>query len=126
MKCLLDTHFFIWIVTAAPRLKRYPWLQRYAPWGVSPVSFLEIQILAELGKLKLQRVELIQAVRSDPRFVLDDVSVLALVEKAAELGWTRDPFDRLLTAHSAVRRLPLCTTDAEIQAHHNLIVPDVA
>lgn len=125
MKCLLDTHYLIWIVTNARRLKQFPWLQRYAPWGISPVNFLDVQLLAESGKLNSRPSEFIEAVKADPRFVLDDVSALVLFQKALDLGWTRDPFDRLLAAHSLARRVPLCTTDAEIQEHHTLIVPEL-
>jgi PIN domain nuclease of toxin-antitoxin system len=125
MKCLLDTHYLIWIVTNAGRLKKFPWLERYAPWGISPVTFLEIQLLAESGRLKSRSVEFIEAVKTDTRFVLDDVAASVLFQKALSLGWTRDPFDRLLVAHSLARRVPLCTTDSMIQEHHTLIVPEL-
>jgi len=124
MKCVLDTHFLIWIVTNAARLKKFPWLQRYAPWGVSPVSFLEVQLLAESGRLKLRPAAFIGAVRADPRFVVDDITVSVLFQKALDLGWTRDPFDRLLAAHSLARRTPMCTTDSDIQKYHSLIVSE--
>jgi len=125
MKCLLDTHYLIWVVTNAKRLKQFPWLQRYAPWRISPVSFMEIQLLAESGRLKLRPTELIETVKSDPRFVLDDVFISVLVHKALELSWTRDPFDRMLAAHSLARQLPLCTADLEIQKSHTLVVPEL-
>ncbi len=51
MTCLLDTHFLIWIVSESKRLKAYPWLKHYEPWRVSPISFLEIQMLSEIGRL---------------------------------------------------------------------------
>lgn len=53
MKCILDTHFLLWITIDAPRLSEFPWLERYAAWGVSPVSFLEVQYLAEVGRLEV-------------------------------------------------------------------------
>ena len=46
---LLDTHFLIWIVLGSKRLAAFPWIERYRPWGVSPISLLEIQFLAESG-----------------------------------------------------------------------------
>lgn len=125
MKCILDTHFLLWIVTNSRRLKQYPWLLRYSPWGVSPVSFLEIQLLAESGRLKTRPAEFIEAVKADPRLVLDDISISVLVQKALDLAWTRDPFDRFLAAHSLARRIPLCSSDSEIQEHHLLIVPEL-
>jgi len=125
MKCLLDTHYLIWIVTNSRRLKQFPWLERYSPWGISPVTFLEIQLLAESGRLKTRPSEFIEAVKMDPRFLIDDVAASVLFQKALSLGWTRDPFDRLVAAHSLARRLPLCTIDSIIQKHHTLILPEL-
>lgn len=118
MKSLLDTHFMLWIALDVPRLDEFPWLDRYAPWGVSPVSFLEVQFLAEVGKLDVDMDAFQAAVGSDPRFVVDEVSLLTLVQRALPVSWTRDPFDRLLAAHSTSRRMPLCTVDRDMRAHH--------
>jgi PIN domain nuclease of toxin-antitoxin system len=118
---LLDTHFLIWLTVGSRRLARFPWIERYRPWRVSPVSFLEIQFLAEVGRLTVKNPEFTGQVMNDPRFVVDDVPLTALVRHALPVDWTRDPFDRLLVAHSAARRLPLCTTDRLIRDHHALL-----
>jgi PIN domain nuclease of toxin-antitoxin system len=118
---LLDTHFLIWLVLGAKRVDGFPWIERYRPWGVSPVSFLEIQFLAEIGRLSVRNPEFTNAVMEDPRFSVDDIPVLTLVRHALRLDWTRDPFDRLLAAHSTARRLALCTTDRRLRAHHSLL-----
>ena len=89
------------------------------------MSFLEIQLLAESGRLNVRPTELIETVKTDPRFVLDDVFVSVIVHKTLDLSWTRDPFDRMLAAHSLARQLPFCTTDSDIQANHPLIVPEL-
>lgn len=125
MKCLLDTHFLIWIVVGATRLDEFDWLSRYAPWGVSPLSFLEVQYLSEVGKVEVDIGAFTAAVMNDPRFVVDEVPLVPLVLQALTLGWTRDPFDRLLSAHSAVRRAPLCSTDRRIREHHRLVVAEL-
>lgn len=122
MTCLLDTHFIIWIVSKSPRLKHYPWLDEYLPWSVSPISILEIQMLAEVGKRRIENPHFMRQVMGDPRFALDDISLATLTQKALELSWTRDPFDRLIVAHSLARRLPLCSVDGHIQGHHKNIV----
>ena len=126
MNCILDTHFLLWIVLDAPRLTEFPWLQRYAPWGVSPISFLEVQYLAEVGKLEVNIDEFTAAVMEDPRFLVDEVPLLSLVQQALPLGWTRDPFDRLLAAHSTARRKPLCSNDNVIRRHHPHVPAELA
>lgn len=126
MSILLDTHFLLWVVLGAARLERYPWLERYRPWGVSPISFLEIQFLHEVGRLRVQSPEFGRAVRKDPRFVVDEAPLLALVESALPLDWTRDPFDRLLCGHSRARRVPLCSVDGGVRANHSPLLAELA
>lgn len=122
---LLDTHFLLWIVLDLPRIDEFSWLEHYRPWGVSPVSFLEVQFLAEVGRLEASTPELIDAVGADARFVVDEVPLLTLVRRAVPLSWARDPFDRLLAAHSEARRTPLCTTDRTLREQHGLVVREL-
>ena len=126
MTLLLDTHFLIWLVLGSDRLTEFPWLDRYRPWGVSPVSFLEIQFLAEIGRLSVRNPEFTRAVMDDPRFSVDDIALVALVQHGLKLAWTRDPFDRLLAAHSLARRAPLCSLDRRVRGHHRLLVEELA
>jgi len=126
MNVLLDTHFVLWTALGAERLREFPWLDEYRPWGVSPVSILEIQFLAEVGRLNVLQPGFSQAIARDPRFVVDEAPLVALVEKALSLGWTRDPFDRLLAAHSEARRIPLCTLDERIRTEHRFLVEELS
>ncbi|HEX6135748.1 MAG TPA: PIN domain-containing protein [Longimicrobiales bacterium] len=123
MKCILDTHFLLWITIDAPRLSEFPWLERYAAWGVSPVSFLEVQYLAEVGRLEVDIDAFMSTVMNDARFIVDEVPLLTLIQRALPLAWTCDPFDRLLAAHSIARRTPLCTVDQDVRRHHPFL-PD--
>jgi PIN domain nuclease of toxin-antitoxin system len=122
---LLDTHFLLWTVLGSDRLREFPWLDAYRPWGISPVSFLEIQFLAEAGRLEVLQPDFSQTVAADPRFLIDEVPLVALIEKALPLSWTRDPFDRLLAAHSEARRVPLCSVDRRIRAGHRFLVEEL-
>ena len=121
---LLDTHFLIWLVLGAKRLSDFPWVDRHRPWGVSPVSFLEIQLLSEIGRLSVRNPEFTTAVMEDPRFTVDDIPLLTVMRQALKLTWTPDPFDRMLVAHSLARRIPLCTADRGIRTHHRLIATE--
>jgi YD repeat-containing protein len=121
VKLLLDTHFLLWLLTASRRLKDYPWLLKYQPWGISPVSLLEIQFLSEIGRVEAQLPELSELLAQDPRFCMDDLPLIDLVRAGIALTWTRDPFDRLICAHSQARRLSLCTADDRIIQNHGWI-----
>lgn len=121
MTLLLDTHFLLWMLTGSRRLQQYRWLEDQSPLGVSPVSLLEIQFLHEAGRVTARTPELAKAIGNDPRFVIDEPPLLPLVERALPFTWTRDPFDRLLCAHSTLRRVPLCSLDRRIRANHRLL-----
>ena len=125
MNVLLDTHFLLWMLSASPRLDEYPWVYEQAPLGVSPVSLLEIQFLHEVGRIQARNPDLSRAVASDPRFVVDEPPLLSLIERSLPMTWTRDPFDRLLCAHSELRRVPLCSVDRSIREHHRLVVREL-
>ena len=89
------------------------------------MSFLEIQFLAEIGRLTVRNPEFTNAVMSDERFTVDDIPLTSLVRYALQLDWTRDPFDRLLVAHSSARRIAFCTTDRTILNHHRLLPTEI-
>jgi PIN domain nuclease of toxin-antitoxin system len=118
---ILDTHLLIWIVLESKRISEFPWLGGYRPWGVSPVALLEIQFLSEAGRLSVRNPEFMEAISEDDRFVIDDPPLEPVFRHAVSLSWTRDPFDRLLSAHSLTRRIPLCSVDDTIRGHHTLL-----
>jgi PIN domain nuclease of toxin-antitoxin system len=108
---LLDTNALIWIGASHPRSR--PLLQRRDALYVSPASMLELQFLHESGKVRL-RDGTVQWVVEDDRWLMDEPPAAAWFLRAIELGWTRDPFDRLLVAHAQLRRWRLATADARI------------
>src|SRR5262245_52694707 len=85
MMVLLDTHFLIWLTLKSRRLAEFPWVERYRPWGVSPISLLEIQYLAEIGRGEVYNPEFTAQLLNDPRFIVDEVPLLSLVRHALEL-----------------------------------------
>ena len=125
MTILLDTHFLIWLVLGSSRLKDFPWLDKYRPWGVSPISLLEVQYLAEVGRIEIENPEFTETLLNDPRFLVDEVPLLSLIRYAMLVAWTRDPFDRLLSAHSVARRTPFCSVDQLVLENHSPTVKEL-
>lgn len=74
---------------------------------------LEIQLLVEVGRLRLQRGAVVPDL-ADERWVLDDPPAAAWFARAIDIGWARDPFDRLLAAHAMLRNWRLATGDGEL------------
>lgn len=105
---LLDTHAAIWL---AQGHRRAAPLARFSRLYLSPVSILEVQLLGEIGRLRLSRGRSATALAGDERWQVDEPLALKWFAAACELAWTRDPFDRLLVAHARVRGWRLATAD---------------
>jgi PIN domain nuclease of toxin-antitoxin system len=82
----------------------------------SPASLLELQFLTESGRVRVRGDVSVEQLLRDDRWVLADPSSTAWFEKAVAIGWTRDPFDRLLVAHARLRRWRLATGDRALIA----------
>lgn len=121
-KVLLDTHILLWILTESDSLKKVEWFKRPLHWIISPISLLEIKFLQECGKIKLEFDGLIAHLNEDIRFEIDNPSIEELCFKAFSITWTRDPFDRLLVAHSIVRAMPFGTLDKVILKKHSVLL----
>jgi PIN domain nuclease of toxin-antitoxin system len=75
---------------------------------------LELQLLIEVGRLRLRAQASVADLVKDDRWVVDDPPAASWFERALAGGWTRDPFDRLLVAHAELRGWRLATGDAAI------------
>jgi PIN domain nuclease of toxin-antitoxin system len=105
---LLDTNALIWVERGHPRVRRL--LHRQPRLYISPASLLELQFLVESGQIRLSSGT-VETLVQDDRWMLDDPPAVTWFLKAAELSWTRDPFDRLLAAHAKMRGWRLATSD---------------
>jgi PIN domain nuclease of toxin-antitoxin system len=54
------------------------------------------------------------------------VSLAEVIEAATGVFWTRDPFDRLISAHAIIANTPLVTADGMIREHLPLAIWDQA
>jgi len=111
---LLDTNALIWLHRHDERAA--PLARVSARLYVSPASLLELQFLWEVGRVRLKRSSTLKHVVHDDRWVIDDPPSAAWFEEAVGVGWTRDPFDRLLVAHARLRRWLLATSDQRVIA----------
>ncbi len=123
MKLLLDTHIFLWYITADARL---PALFRDAirePKNevfLSVVSLWEAAIKYNLGKLPLPQSPEIYIPNERRRH---QIKSLALHENAVkELvnlpNLHRDPFDRILICQALANNLVIVTVDPLIQSYN--------
>ncbi len=109
---LLDTSAVLWLQAGHPRGR--PLAKRAGQLYVSPVSLLEIQFLVEAGRIRLRPRASVADLAGDDRWMLDDPPAADWFARALDVGWTRDPFDRLLVAHAGLRGWRVATGDADL------------
>jgi PIN domain nuclease of toxin-antitoxin system len=108
---LLDTHTLIWIEQGHRRTRALAASGRRL--YVSPANLLELQVLLEAGRIRFRRGS-VSDIATRAAWLLDDPPAAAWFDEALALSWTRDPFDRLLVAHAALRGWRLATGDAPL------------
>ncbi len=122
MKLLLDTHVFLWYITADAQLPivfrneiRNPQNQVY----LSVVSLWETIVKHQLGKLPLpQSPETFLPMQRErhqiANLALDESSILQL---SSLPSLHRDPFDRMLICQALAHKLTLVTVDETIRSY---------
>lgn len=122
MKVLLDTHVFLWYITADHQLPvtsrdaiRDPAHEVY----LSAASVWEAVIKYALGKLPLPAppAEYLPRQREAHRIATLPVEEAALVHLAGRPPLHRDPFDRILIAQALQRGMTLASVDDAVRAY---------
>ena len=117
----LDTHAVVWLYAGEPN--RFPpralAALDHARLVYSPIVALELTYLHEVGRLTVGSTQILDYLRDRVGIVADDTPFLVVVRAAESLTWTRDPFDRMITASAAAGNHPLLTSDTLIRANYN-------
>ncbi|MEC8532733.1 MAG: PIN domain-containing protein [Pseudomonadota bacterium] len=122
----LDTQVALWLYyrldrqisrAAKAQLARAPDLR------LSPLVVVEIEILIEIGRVKLKTADLLlHDLQERLDLELSDASAAAVAEAACRFAWTRDPFDRLIVANAMADGATLITADRVILRHFDQAV----
>jgi PIN domain nuclease of toxin-antitoxin system len=112
----LDTHVVVWLF--AGDLGRLPPAARRriegGPIAISPMVELELQYLHEIGRTSRPGREVVADLAGRLGLGRATADFGEVVERAASLGWTRDPFDRMIVATALAGGCPLLTRDESI------------
>jgi PIN domain nuclease of toxin-antitoxin system len=118
----LDTHVVVWLYTGEiERLSdgAINAIEREEPI-VSPMVQLELTFLHEIGRLSVTGADIIGDLTNRVGLRLSDLPMATVVQAAAPLIWTRDPFDRMIVADAQSAGVALITKDREI--HRNTTI----
>lgn len=120
----LDTHAVVWLYTG--EIERFTHegraLLESEQLTVSPIVQLELTYLHEIGRLKVGGADILGDLESRVRMYIVNQPLLAVVQAAASLSWTRDPFDRLIVGDALAANCPLLTKDDSIHSKVPLAV----
>ena len=88
----------------------------------SPAAILELELLHEIGRMRMSALEILAALEHDLGLRVCDLSFRAVMECALSEKWGRDPFDRLIVANAKAAEAPLVTKDARIRRHYSRVI----
>lgn len=84
----------------------------------SPIVELEVQYLHEIGRITVGPEVIFPYLADRIGLAPDDTPYIVVARAARALSWTRDPFDRLITAAAVASDQPLLTRDRTIRDHY--------
>jgi PIN domain nuclease of toxin-antitoxin system len=93
-------------------------LINFSPVVISPVVVLELELLREIGRLKVSVDHTLELLRQLGVSILEQ-SFAQACWASRSLTWTRDPFDRLIVGHAmADEQSVLISMDEAIHANY--------
>ena len=82
---------------------------------ISPAVLLEIELLHEIGRLRVGAMPISARLNEDLSIRVAGERFADVAIEALSLGFTRDPFDRLIVAHAALMKATLVTQDTTLR-----------
>jgi PIN domain nuclease of toxin-antitoxin system len=121
----LDTHVPVWLYASGIQ-----WLSARAVESletaprilISPMVALEIEYLYEIKKITQPSSIIVQHLAQHIGLSVCTKPFQRVATQALEMKWTRDPFDRLITAQASLDRSCLLTKDRTIHDHYDFVL----
>lgn len=116
----LDTHVAVWLyagdikrISQAARRE----MDRSKSLLLSAATVLELELLHEIGRIRVRSSEITATLYKDLGIRVCSVSFDKVAFEAADVKWTREPFDRMIVANAQLQKAALVTKDAAILTH---------
>ncbi|MEI6789853.1 MAG: PIN domain-containing protein [Myxococcaceae bacterium] len=119
----LDTNAVIYLYTGHQNFsERVAKLIDESDCFISPFVKLELQYLYETGRSKKTATAVVDTLHREIGLLVHSHPIEKIIDVAIELSWTRDPFDRMITAHASATKWSLITSDRTILEHYRKAV----
>ena len=117
----LDTHVVVWLYSAE--------LDLFSPTAcqliednellISPMVLLELQYLMEIKRIIVEPTVIFDNLSETVGLQKCRSSFGLVVAESMRITWTRDPFDRIITATAAMHNAILLTKDEQIRQEYD-------
>lgn len=113
----LDTHIVCWLFEGRLDLLSQSAIAAIEQHQVcvSPIVGLELEYLHEISRIRIGAHAILATLHEEIGLRVEDASFASITEQAAKQIWTRDPFDRMITAHAIFARAPLVSKNQVIR-----------
>jgi PIN domain nuclease of toxin-antitoxin system len=124
MMYFLDTHVVVWLYQKSLNLLSPEAIQTIEDnsISISPIVLLELEYLYEIGRIKADSSTIVNYLKKKIGLKIDKSNFSKIIKAALKEKWTRDPFDRIIVAHSKFRDAYLVTKDEKIAEHYSKII----
>lgn len=114
----LDTHVVCWLRAGqSQRLRPVQKLIDAQELRISPFVVMELQVLFEIGRLRESGRYIAEWLAAEYDAYLETEHLTAAIDRACDLSFTRDPFDRLIAGHALAAGARLLTVDESLLEH---------
>ena len=120
----LDTHLLIWLYEAELDLLSNTAKKLIENYNIiiSPIVRLELEYLFEIKRLKVGSDKIISYLWKQIGLQISQDPFNTVIDRSLKEKWTRDPFDRVITAHARLNKAKLLTKDRKIHKHYDLAI----
>jgi PIN domain nuclease of toxin-antitoxin system len=118
-KAHLDTHIALWLHdTLIEKISpAQAHLIETSDVFISQFVRLELHYLFEIGRINIKPDTIISFLSTNADILVSTTPLQKIMNEAVRLQWTRDPFDRLITANALAEKASLLTQDSTILRH---------
>jgi PIN domain nuclease of toxin-antitoxin system len=121
---LLDTHIAVWLYAGLIEKISADAKQAIDACDVliSPMVRLELQYLFEIGRVTVKPDTIIKVLFTAIGLRVSETPLQQIIEEALKISWTRDVFDRLLSAEANIVGEGFITADETIRSNLKLAI----
>lgn len=122
----LDTHTVVWLYSGELHFlsERACQLIEENELLISPLVLLELQYLFEIKRITVEPTVIFDSLVESVGLQKCRASFAQVISEAMRISWTRDPFDRIITATAMIHQTSLLTKDEVIRREYRLAVWD--